>query len=95
MVPLVRMVGRGHFVAVSGTKPLGDAIHRGMRLEDRFVEMIEHAVGILAHILVMLADDLGRAGSRRSGRRTGPAGWSRARRGRCGSSWGEACRPAC
>ena len=30
MVPFVRRVGRGHFVAVSGTKLLGDAIHRGM-----------------------------------------------------------------
>ena len=30
-------------------------------LEYRFVEMIGHAVGILSRILVMLADDLGRA----------------------------------
>src|SRR5271157_4370350 len=61
MVPLVRMIGRVRFVAVSGTKLFGDAIHRGRRLEDRFVEMIVHAVGILARIQVMLADDLGRA----------------------------------
>src|SRR5437660_9799662 len=46
-----------HLATRSGAKLLGDAIGRDAFVEDRLVEMVEHAVAIFAGVLEVLTDD--------------------------------------